>query len=65
MSKAPPTATASREEWAERSIADGTDWQSLGEAMLDALVAAGIVECEPSTFEGACQRADRERRRRR
>jgi hypothetical protein len=54
-----------REQWAEQSIIDGTDWQTLTQAALNVLVAAGIVELEPSTFEIACERADRERSRRR
>jgi hypothetical protein len=55
----------SREQWAEQSIIDGSDWQSLGRAALDVLIAAGVVELGPSTFEIACERADRQRGRRR
>jgi hypothetical protein len=54
-----------REQWAEQSRIDGTDWVTLGQAVVQVLVAAGVVELEPSTFEIACERADRQRGRRR
>jgi hypothetical protein len=50
-----------RDEWAARSIADGTDWMTLSQAALDVLVT-GIVELEPSTFQIACEQSDRKRR---
>src|SRR5262245_23880638 len=46
--------------WAAEAVRTGTDWQSLGDAMLEALVSVGIIRLEQSTFELACEQADRE-----
>src|SRR5262245_43207079 len=46
--------------WAAEAVRTGTDWQSLGDAMLEALVSVGIIRLEQSIFELACEQADRE-----
>jgi hypothetical protein len=46
--------------WAAEAERTGTDWQSLADAALEALVSAGIIRLEQSTFELACEQADRE-----
>jgi hypothetical protein len=47
--------------WAEESVRLGTDWLSLVVTAFEMMVAAGIIEPEPSTFQQACERADRRR----
>jgi hypothetical protein len=55
------TTSHDRAWWAHEFLRVGTDWQSLGEAMVKAVVSAGIIELEPSIFQRACELADRER----
>jgi hypothetical protein len=47
--------------WAAEAARTGTDWRSLVDAVLEALVSAGIIRLEQSTFELACEQADRDR----
>lgn len=47
--------------WAAEAARTGTDWRSLVDAVLEALVSAGIIRLEHSTFELACEQADRDR----
>jgi len=46
--------------WAAEAVRTGTDWRSLADAVLEALVSVGIIRLEQSTFELACEQADRE-----
>jgi hypothetical protein len=46
--------------WAAEAVRTGTDWRSLADAVLEALVSAGIIRLEQSTFELACEQAYRE-----
>jgi hypothetical protein len=46
--------------WAAEAARTGTDWRSLGDAVLEVLVSVGIVKVEQSTFELACEQADQE-----
>jgi hypothetical protein len=45
--------------WAAEAVRTGTDWRSLADVVLEALVSVGIIRLEPSTFELACEQADR------
>ncbi len=56
-----PEPIRDRGWWSEESLRVGTDWVSIGQAALEMLAAAGIIERAPSTFELTCERADRER----
>ena len=47
--------------WAAEAARIGTDWRSLTAAVLEVLVSAGIIRLEQSTFELACEQADRKR----
>jgi hypothetical protein len=47
--------------WAAEAARAGTDWRSLADAVLEALLSMGIIPLEQSTFELACEEADRER----
>jgi hypothetical protein len=47
--------------WAAEAVRTGTDWRSLADVVLEALVSVGIIRLEPSTFELACEQADRDR----
>jgi hypothetical protein len=46
--------------WATEAVRTGTDWRSLADAVLEVLVSVGIIRLEQSTFELACEQADRE-----
>jgi hypothetical protein len=46
--------------WAAEAARTGTDWRSLADAALEALVSVGIIPLEQSTFELACEQVDRE-----
>jgi hypothetical protein len=46
--------------WAAEAERTGTDWRSLADAVLEALVSVGILRLEQSTFELAYEQADRE-----
>jgi hypothetical protein len=46
--------------WAAEAERTGTDWRSLADVALEALVSVGIIRLEQSTFELACEQADRE-----
>jgi hypothetical protein len=46
--------------WAAEAMRTGTDWRSLADAVLEALVSVGLIRLEQSTFELACEQADRE-----
>jgi hypothetical protein len=48
-----------RDCWAAEAAR--TDLRSLADAVLEALVSAGIIRLEQATFELACEQADRER----
>ena len=50
-----------RAGWAAEVAHTGTDWRSLADAVLEVLVSAGIIRLEQSTFELACEQADRDR----
>jgi hypothetical protein len=54
------TAANDRTWWAAEAPRIGTDWRSLGDAVLAVLVSVGIIQLEQSTFELACEHADRE-----
>jgi hypothetical protein len=47
--------------WAAEAARTGTDWRSLADAALEALVSVGVIRLEHSTFELACEQADRKR----
>jgi hypothetical protein len=47
--------------WAAEAARSGTDWRSLGDAVLEVLVSVGLVQLEQSTVELTCDQADRER----
>jgi hypothetical protein len=51
--------TRDRDWWAAEATRTGTDWRSLADAVLEALVSVGIIRLEQSTFELACEQADR------
>jgi hypothetical protein len=55
------TAAHDRAWWAAEAARTGTDWRSLADAALEALVSVGIIRLEQSTFELACEQADRDR----
>jgi hypothetical protein len=46
--------------WAAEAERTGTDWRSLADAVLEALVSVGMIRLKQSTFELACEQADRE-----
>jgi hypothetical protein len=46
--------------WAAEAARTRTDWRSLADAALEALVSVGIIPLDQSTFELACEQADRE-----
>src|SRR5262245_18228407 len=46
--------------WAAEATRTITDWRSLVDAVLEVLISVGIIRLEPSTFELACEQADRE-----
>jgi hypothetical protein len=46
--------------WAAEAVRAGTDWRSLADAVLAALISVGIIPLEQSTFQLACQQSDRE-----
>jgi hypothetical protein len=46
--------------WTAEAVRTGTDWRSLADAVLEALVSVGIIRLGQSTFELACEQADRE-----
>jgi hypothetical protein len=46
--------------WAAEAARTETDWRSLADAVLEALVSVGVIRLEQSTFELACEQADRE-----
>jgi len=46
--------------WAAEATRTSTDWRSLVDAVLEVLISVGIIRLEPSTFELACEQADRE-----
>jgi hypothetical protein len=46
--------------WAAEAARTGADWRSLADAVLEALVSVGIIRLEQSTFELACEQADRQ-----
>ena len=45
--------------WAAEAARTDTDWRSLAEAVREALVSIGVIRLEQSTFELACEQADR------
>jgi len=49
-----------RDWWVAEAARTGTDWRSLADAVLGALVSVGIIRLEQSTFELAWEQADRE-----
>jgi hypothetical protein len=53
------TAAHDRAWWTAEVARTGTDWRSLTDAVLEVLVSAGIIRLEQSTFELACEQADR------
>ena len=55
------TAAHDRAWWTAEVARTGTDWRSLTDAVLEVLVSAGIIRLEQSTFELACEQADRKR----
>jgi hypothetical protein len=55
------TAAHDRAWWAAEAVRTGTDWRSLTDAVLEVLVSADIIRLEQSTFELACEQADRDR----
>jgi hypothetical protein len=59
---ATPGPSLTREQWAEQSIRDHTDWDSLIADHLAVLQQLGLIEPAPSSFELACREADRRRR---
>jgi hypothetical protein len=54
------TAANDRTWWAVEAARAGTDWRGVADAVLEVLVSAGIIRLEQSTFELACEQADRE-----
>jgi hypothetical protein len=54
------TLQRDRAWWAAEAARTGTDWRSLADAVLEALVSVGVIRLEQSTFELACEQADRE-----
>jgi hypothetical protein len=64
------TATSSsnfhhdRAWWAAEAARNGTDWAGVFETHLAVLAMLGLIELAPSTFEIACEEADRKRGRR-
>ena len=50
-----------REWWAAEAIRADTDWPGVVDAALEIMVAAGVIRPEQSTFELACEQADRKR----
>jgi hypothetical protein len=54
------TAANDRTWWAAEAARVGTDWRSVADDLLEVLVCAGIIQLEQSTFELACEQADRE-----
>jgi hypothetical protein len=55
------TAAHDRAWWTAEVARTGTDWRSLTAAVLEVLVSAAIIRLEQSTFEFACEQADRKR----
>jgi hypothetical protein len=47
--------------WTEESARVGTGWPAVIDAALEIIVAAGVIRPEQSTFELACEQADRKR----
>jgi hypothetical protein len=47
--------------WTEESAPVGTGWPAVIDAALEIMVAAGVIRPEQSTFELACEQADRKR----
>ena len=47
--------------WTEESARVGTGWPAVIDAALEIMVAAGVIRPEQSTFELACEQADRKR----
>ena len=47
--------------WTEESARVGTGWPAIIDAALEIMVAAGVIRPEQSTFELACEQADRKR----
>jgi hypothetical protein len=61
---APTTPTGighDREWWAKEATRVGSDWPGVISAAVSMLTVAGIIAPEPSTFEQACEQADRRR----
>jgi hypothetical protein len=60
-----PTATTGighdREWWAKEAAARGSDWAGVIRTALAVLAMAGLIAPEPSTFQQACEQADRRR----
>ena len=50
-----------REWWAAEAIRADTDWPGVVDTALEIMVAAGVIRPEQSTFELACEQADRKR----
>jgi hypothetical protein len=55
------TAAHDRAWWTVEVARTGTDWRSLTAAVLEVLASAGIIRLEQSTFELACEQANRKR----
>jgi hypothetical protein len=55
------TAAHDRAWWTEESARGGTGWPAIIDAALEIMVAAGVIRPEQSTFELACEQADRKR----
>jgi hypothetical protein len=60
-----PTASTGivrdREWWGKESALLGTDWPGVISAAVSMLTVAGFIGPEPSTFQQACEQADRKR----
>ena len=50
-----------RTGWTEESARVRTGWPAVIDAALEIMVAAGVIRPEQSTFELACEQADRKR----
>jgi hypothetical protein len=55
--------THDREWWAKEAARVGSDWAGILATHFAALQQLGLVESEPSSFQIACERADRARKR--
>jgi hypothetical protein len=50
-----------REWWVDEAACAGSDWPGVIRTALAMLTMAGLIASEPSTFEWACEQADRRR----